>query len=318
MKVASASRQLFPCWPSVKPLTSTQNLLPFSRCVTKFRTQLMLSHCFHFSMKAICSHSCACLVACKALFFPGLSPITCSGVPTCQCSFHNRLFNSTFFKGCASSQTSSVTCAPPLHGRGLVILFNIPALPSALHRSFSTHALCCSNLSVFLLFFLLCQPSVSFFQKRFAHIALPSLLASLCQLLSDIPCQTFAAATYRIHFPHHIFLSIEHFFLCLKALKRLAHLLQHCSPICFHYSRLTPPATCFQSALVISHCGSDRVLRMPLVSCLVDVSRPALRWVCRVTLILPCWRESSAPDNGLPFGRTLTSMSGRASAKLGE
>ena len=37
-------------------------------------------------------------------------------------------------------------------------------------------------------------------QQRFASITHPSLLADICQLLTDIPPRTFAAATYRTHF----------------------------------------------------------------------------------------------------------------------
>ena len=39
-------------------------------------------------------------------------------------SFYSCLFTSTFFNGCASSKTSSMTCAPPLHSLAVVISCN--------------------------------------------------------------------------------------------------------------------------------------------------------------------------------------------------
>ena len=56
--------------------------------------------------------------SCKSQFPHGLPSITCSGLSTCQCSFHSCHFTSTLFKNCASSKTSSITCAPPLQRLG--------------------------------------------------------------------------------------------------------------------------------------------------------------------------------------------------------
>ena len=81
----------------------------------------------------------------------------------------------------------------------------MPAPPSALSTSLSTQTLGCSSLSPFLRSSSsACIPQTSHFSnKRFASIAHPSLLAQLCQLLTDIPPQTYAAETYRTHFSHN-------------------------------------------------------------------------------------------------------------------
>ena len=54
-----------------------------------------------------------------------------------------------------------------------------------------------------------------FVQRGFRRIIRPSLRACLCQLLTDIPSQTCAAATYRTHLSHdaHFDLPRDHFFI---------------------------------------------------------------------------------------------------------
>ena len=162
-------------------------------------------------MKAICCNTCACLVTtCRSLVPPLSGAEALLQVLQRSVFFfffrrlvlyhlfwrmHSRLCTPTFFKSCSSSKTSSMTCAHPFHGRGVVMLCNVPAPPSALSsRSFS-------SLPAFLL-----ASSVStklpISQHKFVHVARPSLLASLSQL-TDIPTQTFADATYRTHFPHN-------------------------------------------------------------------------------------------------------------------
>ena len=76
--------------------------------------------------------------SCNALSSYFLSSIPCSGVSTCQCSFHFVFFTSTLFNGCASSKTSSSVCAPSFQGLRLVLLCNKPAPSSSLSKSFST------------------------------------------------------------------------------------------------------------------------------------------------------------------------------------
>ena len=84
----------------------------------------------------------------------------------------------------------------PTQRNGVVMLCDIPAHPLALPGSFSTHALCCSSQSAFLLAssFLLVA-LFPFFRTWFPIFAQPPLPPDLRQLLTDLPPQNLAAAS---------------------------------------------------------------------------------------------------------------------------
>ena len=178
--------------------------------------------------------------------------------------FHSCLFTSTLFCGCATSKTSSIICAPPLHGLAMVMWCNIPARPSALSRSFPTTSLCGSSLSVCVL---------SFFSSFFFFLLLlfaanklpipptkvrihhPFLPGNLRKLLTDIPSQTIAAATNRTHFPHDTHQSFD-------PTQRLSFIFASCTQTCPSLPKLL---TLLSSSFLFTH-----------TSCLHDTSSISL------------------------------------------
>ena len=177
-------------------------------------------------MKAICFNPCVCLVTACSFFltlplswvetlpptpatlrFPhGLSSITCSETSTWQCSFQCRLLTSAPFNSCASSNTSSTTCAPHLQHPSPLMLGNTPDPPFSTVQKLSHQSIVllqsfCNSLSCSCC----ANQKLPFQQQRFTRTFQQSLLASLRHLSTDVPSQTLTAATGAlINFTTHI------------------------------------------------------------------------------------------------------------------
>ena len=168
----------------------------FAKNITRCRAEIKR----HFGAKATCSHSCPCLVAarCSLQYLPlswaqmlPPNPATL-GFPTAcrssvvleyrpaasRCSFHSCLVTSTLIESCASSKTSSMTCAPPLHGRGLCACLLFGHCPEV----FPTQNICSSSLSAFILSCLCVSTKLPFNPAKSPHAS----LIHLCLHISAI------------------------------------------------------------------------------------------------------------------------------------
>ena len=165
------------------------------------------------------------------------------------------------------------------------MLCNLPAHPSALPRSFSTHVPCCSSHSAFLLAssFLLVT-LFPFFRTWFPIFVQPLLPPDLRQLLTDLPPQNLAAASNCIFFPHKTRLYFH------RQAEKKPICTQHCSPVHFFWCIPHPFFTCLQSSSLITRCGSSNsvFVTFPLpffISALSDTSSSIL--------LLNCFHEQS-------------------------
>ena len=111
-------------------------------------------------------------------------PITCSGVSTCKRSFHSSPFTSTFSTVCASSKISSIYCALPLQGLGLVMLCQIPLLLRRCQEAFPPKLLGCSNLSAFRLSSSFCVNKAPILPTKVRFLR-SSILAYIAPLTAD-------------------------------------------------------------------------------------------------------------------------------------
>ena len=179
----------------------------------------------------------------------------------------------------------SITCALPTQRNGLVMLCDIPAHPLALPRSLSTHALCCSSQSAFLLassFLLVALFQI--FRTWFPIFAQPPLPADLRQLLTDLPPQNLAAASNCIFFPHK---TCQYFH---RQTEKKPICTQHCSPVYFFWCIPHPFSHVHKSTSLIIRCGSSN---SPFVTSYLSFYNSAFSDTTSSILLLNYFREQS-------------------------